>query len=1301
MKKLSTILFLLVAGFVCAQQKPAQFVSGLNVRGVARDQFQVDSFLYLPLTDTVRLPGRAGVIVTKSSDNKAYLYDGSIWHKLSDAFDLALKLNISDTAAMLSPYLRKAAPGSDTYVIFNKGGNFYADSVYTFNEFFPNFCMGCNTPSVNTYITGGGFNSGNLTLSPNATGSLFAQGDSVVLQANPGTNNRVSLQTNNAERLGIKNSGEWVVNGSAGSAGQVPTSQGPGLPTIWGTPAGGGNTNSNIGAGYRWAVPFTNNIKTFFAGSGLTLDSSSFANALTVNMATGTPNTLAGYNGSGNFSGVSIGSNLTLSGGTLSATGGGGSADTTASYYTYRNNLKNTNSHFGGVRSNDSLLRVAAFGESIFWQPQIFETPAKQYINAKNVMRGPGFVGVNFLSTDLSFTVPSDSNWTTLLRSAGGIGPNLATLVSQTGAKNIQIFPATTTEESYHLWDHLDVFYVDTTGGGSFSVIVDGVILDTISTAGTYNFAVKTYAVSYGQHNLTIHPISEGTNHTRINGFKLYSGRNGVEVDKIAQGGMETTDVLFGMDSTLFVNQWKAIGFDVVIIHLGINDLKVPIPADSFKINMQHIINRFRAANPLCDIILVAPANFNTAPASPTVFDYRDRLQQLAQTNYCTLFDKNKLYGDSLSIIEARGIYQGDGVHESNLGGYMLTENILSGIPFFSGRTNYYTNPFLGDDTMRNFSNVGAIKKWEYRGNNQSFSNINALLLNNTGDGITTTRNSIGFGIHGTPNYNTGLQASGVTGVDKLILGTNANNMFTSISNSWDSTRVAGYMQLAGDSTIAPISFGYKPVGDVSVIPVGSINKFGQWRLGSTIVSDQGAGVYMDYTSSVRVPLGTTAQRPASIGAANLRYNGDLNQLEYRDNAGWQQIANIGNLPAASQWTTIPTNNVGFGSGSVGRVTVGSTSNVYAEFSVVNNVMSGNTTAEIIGTSATTSNPYSNDYPTLAIGNATTSTTGNAAFIGFVDNISPSSQFVTSGIGAKFSVHGGTSARSTLDFITQYTDGIQPRVTLFPDGNMVIGKNATEVTSAVLAATDTSHGFLVPRLTASQRDANISSPAIALLIYNTTVDSFQYHPSSGGWVDLGGGGLSSNKLFFLGQGYKTVTASNDTLFIKRDTAINSISLSQLPDSTLQWKLTNDSAISGTGNYGYQTNSAGRLGWYPVPISGSYTPTLTNTANVTSTTLTQAYYTRVGNVVTVVVGGSTDITSNTTNSIITITLPINTSVTSQAMVGTGSIAMNAGSSGYAGATVSVATGSTATLNFNPSAGAGLSANFSCTFMYTTQ
>lgn len=51
---------------------------------------------------------------------------------------------------------------------------------------------------------------------------------------------------------------------------------------------GGGNTNSNIGTGYRWAIPSTNNIKTYNPGYGILNDSTTVSNTITTKVDTTT-----------------------------------------------------------------------------------------------------------------------------------------------------------------------------------------------------------------------------------------------------------------------------------------------------------------------------------------------------------------------------------------------------------------------------------------------------------------------------------------------------------------------------------------------------------------------------------------------------------------------------------------------------------------------------------------------------------------------------------------------------------------------------------------------------------------------------------------------------------------------------------------------------------------------------------------------------------------------------------------------------------------------------------------------------
>jgi hypothetical protein len=62
-------------------------------------------------------------------------------------------------------------------------------------------------------------------------------------------------------------------------------------------------------------------------------------------------------------------------------------------------------------------------------------------------------------------------------------------------------------------------------------------------------------------------------------------------------------------------------------------------------------------------------------------------------------------------------------------------------------------------------------------------------------------------------------------------------------------------------------------------------------------------------------------------------------------------------------------------------------------------------------------------------------------------------------------------------------------------------------TSSILDLTSTTQGFLVPRLTTTQRDV-IASPANGLMIYNTTINCFQYYKSSA-WHSLCDAAISS------------------------------------------------------------------------------------------------------------------------------------------------------------------------------------------------
>jgi len=135
------------------------------------------------------------------------------------------------------------------------------------------------------------------------------------------------------------------------------------------------------------------------------------------------------------------------------------------------------------------------------------------------------------------------------------------------------------------------------------------------------------------------------------------------------------------------------------------------------------------------------------------------------------------------------------------------------------------------------------------------------------------------------------------------------------------------------------------------------------------------------------------------------------------------------------------------------------------------------------------------------------------------------------------------------------------------------------------------------------------------------------------------------------------------------------------------KITN---LAGTGTRMVTADASGNLAASTIVTSGTYTPTLTNTSNITSSSLNQATYTRIGNIINVNVSVSTTVTATATPSVLTLTLPINTADTSQVGVGVGNITagdVTVNASGIVG----VISASTAEFVFYPiGSGSGTSA-----------
>ncbi|WP_051929373.1 ice-binding family protein [Flavobacterium sp. 83] len=159
--------------------------------------------------------------------------------------------------------------------------------------------------------------------------------------------------------------------------------------------------------------------------------------------------------------------------------------------------------------------------------------------------------------------------------------------------------------------------------------------------------------------------------------------------------------------------------------------------------------------------------------------------------------------------------------------------------------------------------------------------------------------------------------------------------------------------------------------------------------------------------------------------------------------------------------------------------------------------------------------------------------------------------------------------------------------------------------SSMLDIVSTDKGFLLPRLTTLQRDA-ITSPAVGLLIYNSTSSIFNFYDS--GWHDLitgsvlpinGGTGIANSNLSTLalpGVFATTITTTGITdITVPTSGTLYGTKLGSITSGQLQNSLTDE---TGTGNVVFSVSpSFTNVPLAPTAIVGTNTEQLATTAFV--------------------------------------------------------------------------------------------------------
>lgn len=309
---------------------------------------------------------------------------------------------------------------------------------------------------------------------------------------------------------------------------------------------------------------------------------------------------------------------------------------------------------------------LALFGDSWVGGRHRIAQPLRQMLTDRLGDAGPGYCGIgnNHGGADTgAVTLVRSGAWTDSDQQPTSRGVDIAHAQSDEVGAAVTINALTpTTSAIIHWWRQ--------TGGGAYRYRVDGGAWQSVSTSGTAGYQTTTIAgLTDAPHTVEIEVESAGTAGVILMGVDLRRAGAGVRVHKLGNGGLTG-----GQATAVGAAGWQiglaALEPTSVGILLGTNDMSQRVPLTTFAEQITTLIERVRAARPMADVFLIAPADNNLEGRPNTMEEFTQTLLEVAQNEGAGYVDLLRPFG-SFADADARGLYQ-DGVHPNADGGRLI-----------------------------------------------------------------------------------------------------------------------------------------------------------------------------------------------------------------------------------------------------------------------------------------------------------------------------------------------------------------------------------------------------------------------------------------------------------------------------------------------------------------------------------------------------------------------------------------------------------------------------------------------------
>ncbi len=183
-------------------------------------------------------------------------------------------------------------------------------------------------------------------------------------------------------------------------------------------------------------------------------------------------------------------------------------------------------------------------------------------------------------------------------------------------------------------------------GGGSFDVLVDGVLAGRAGTrAAPAESGVWAFDVPEGPHKIEIRSAGDGD--VRVFGMSLDRGRGGVVVDALGINGAQVFTPLRSNEAH-FVEQLKHRGPDLVILAYGTNEAVEPSLTDAaFEQGLVQLLGRVARGAPAASCLLLGPPDLARRASSrdpwvtvPRILEIVALERTVAEAGGCAFYDQ-------------------------------------------------------------------------------------------------------------------------------------------------------------------------------------------------------------------------------------------------------------------------------------------------------------------------------------------------------------------------------------------------------------------------------------------------------------------------------------------------------------------------------------------------------------------------------------------------------------------------------------------------------------------------------------